>query len=101
MGGSTVKANGEGCVLAQSLKPEGESGNKAQPKRWKMMAKMRIRLHTLNWWKCYLDSCASYHTFFVREFLKNIEEDESTMDGKCNTGYVLLKKKGWYKNFQV
>ena len=21
---------------------------------------------TLNWWKLYLDSCASYHTFFVK-----------------------------------
>ena len=20
---------------------------------------------TLTWWKCYLDSCASYHSFFV------------------------------------
>ena len=23
------------------------------------------------------------------------------MDGNCNAGSVLLKKKGWYKNFQV
>ena len=38
-----------------------------------MMAKMRSRRNTLDWWKCYLDSCASYHTFFVREFLKNIK----------------------------
>ena len=66
-----------------------------------MMAKMQSRRNTLDWWKCYLDSCASYHTFFVREFLKNIEEDGSTMDGNCNAGSVLLKQKGWYKNFQV
>ena len=103
--------NGEGCVLAQNLTPEGEStkrpikinigGIKAQPKRWKMMAKMRSRRHALDWWKCYLDSCASYHTFFVREFLKNVEEDGSTINGNCNAGSVLLKEKGWYKNFQV
>ena len=27
---------------------------------------------TLDWWKLYLDSCASYHTFFVKEFLMKI-----------------------------
>ena len=95
----------EGRVMVQSLKSKGEStkrpiktnigGTNAQSKRWKMMAKMRSRRNTLDWWKCYLDSCASYHTFFVREFLKNIEEDESTMDGNCNAGSVLLKQKGW------
>ena len=111
MGRNTIKTNGEDCVLAQILKPEGESlkrsiktnigGNKAQPKRRKMIAKVRNRRHTLDWWKCYLDSCASYHTFFVREFLKNIKEDGSTMDGNCNAGSVPLKKKGLYKNFQM
>ena len=55
--------------------------------------------YTLDWWKCYLDSCASYHTFFVRGFLKNMGEDSSTMTGNCNAGTVLLKEKGWYKNF--
>ena len=34
---------------------------------------------TLQWWKVYLDSCAIYHTFFVREFLKN----------KLNNDFVL------------
>ena len=66
-----------------------------------MMAKMQSRRHTLDWWKSYLDSCASYHTFFFRKFLKNIKEDGSTMDGNCNVGSVLLKEKGRYKNFQV
>ena len=65
------------------------------------MAKLRIRRSTLDWWKCYLNSCVSHHTFFVREFLKNTEEDGTTMDGNCNTGSVLLEEKGWYKNFQV
>ena len=68
-----------------------------------MMAKMRSRCHTLDWWKCYPDSCASYHTFFVCEILKNIKEVGSTMDGdgNGNAGSVLLKEKGWYKTFQV
>ena len=89
----------EGRIMVQSLTPKGEStkrpiksnigGTKAQSKRWKMMAKMRSRRHTLDWWKCHLDSCASYHTFFVRDLLKNTKEDGSTMDGNCNAGSVL------------
>ena len=96
--------SGKGCVLAQNLTPEGESteqpikidigGTSAQSKQGKTMAKLRSRRSTLDWWKCYPDSCASYHTFFVREFLENIKEDGSTMDGNCNAGSVLLKEKG-------
>ena len=52
-------------------------------------------------WKCYLDSCASYHTFFEKEYLRTVGETNSTMHGNCNTGTVIPKKKGWYKNFQV
>ena len=37
--------------------------------------KKKSSRHTLDWWKCYLDSYASYHTFFMRKFLKNIGED--------------------------
>ena len=27
---------------------------------------------TLDWWKVYADSCATYHTFFIKEFLRGI-----------------------------
>ena len=50
--------------------------------------------YTLDWWKCYLDSCASYHTFFVKEFLRDISKGTSTMSGSCNADTVLLKRKG-------
>ena len=103
LGGTTIKINGEGCVLAQNQTPEGENtkrpiklnigGTKAQPEQWKMIVKIQSRRHTLDWWKCYLDSCASYHTIFVREFLRNIKEDGSTMDGNCKTGSVLLRRR--------
>ena len=43
---------------------------------------------TLTWWKCYFDSCASYHSFFMEEFLRDIREGNSTMEGSCNTGTV-------------
>ena len=58
--------------------------------------------YTLDRWKCYLDSYASYHTFFEKKHLHAIGETNSTMSGNCNAGStVTLKKKGWYKNFQV
>ena len=58
----------EGCILAQNLTPEEEStkrpikinvgGTSANSRRGKMNAKLRSRRSTLDWWKCYLDSCA-------------------------------------------
>ena len=27
---------------------------------------------TITWWKCYLDSCATYHSLFMEEFLHNV-----------------------------
>ena len=31
--------------------------------------------YTLDRWKLYLDSCTTYHSFFAKEFLRNIEKD--------------------------
>ena len=44
----------------------------------------RSRRRTLEWWKAYLDSCASYHTFFSKVCLKNIKEGGGTMTGSYN-----------------
>ena len=52
------------------------------------------RRFTLTWWKCYLDSCVSYHSFFMEEFLRDIREGKSTMKGSYNTGTVLTNTKG-------
>ena len=38
-----------------------------------VLAELHTDRFTLDNWKCYLDSCATYHTFFVREFLDNSE----------------------------
>jgi hypothetical protein len=56
---------------------------------------------TLTWWKCYLDSCASYHPFFIEEFLRNIKKGKSTMEGSCNAGTVSTSTKGWYGDVEV
>ena len=62
--------------------------------------------HTLCWWKCYLDICASYHTFFSEEFLVDVKESDATMTGRCNAGRcnagtTVTKMKGTYSDFQV
>ena len=54
---------------------------------------------TLCWWKCYLDSCVSYHTFFSEEFLTDVEESDATMTGRCNAGTMVTKMKGTYSDF--
>jgi len=56
---------------------------------------------TLTWWKCYLDSCASYHSVFMEEFLRDIREGKSTMEGSCNAGTVSANTKEWYGDFEV
>ena len=54
------------------------------------------RRRTLEWWKAYLDSCASYHTFFSKMYLKNIKEGGGTMTGSCNAGTTRITKRGFY-----
>ena len=56
---------------------------------------------TLDWWKCYLDSCASYHTFFIKQFLTNITQGGATMTGNCNAGTTTANKQGSYGDFRV
>lgn len=70
-------------------------------KATKSYPKTKKSQYTLDWWKCHLDSCTSYHTYFVKEFLGNIGKDPSTMSANFNACTVLLKQKGRDKNFQV
>ena len=56
---------------------------------------------TLDWWKVYLDSCATYHTFFITEFLGGIYTSKTVMNGSCNAGTVSTGKKGWFDEFEV
>ena len=56
---------------------------------------------TLDLWKLYLDSCASYHTFFIKEFLMNIYEGAGAMNGNCNTGTKRITKRGYYGRLRV
>ena len=56
---------------------------------------------TLDNWKCCLDSCATYHTFFVTEFLDMVYSGKTEMNGSCNAGTVTTNTRGWYSEFNV
>ena len=56
---------------------------------------------TLDRWKLYLDRCASYHTFFVKEFLMNIYEGAGAMNGNCNSVTTRITKRGYYGELRV
>ena len=56
---------------------------------------------TLDPWKLYLDSCATYQTFFVKEFLDMVHKGKSTMSGSCNVGTTSTNIQGWYGEFKV
>ena len=49
------------------------------------MTELRYRV-TLDPWKLYLDRCATYHTFFVKEFLARVQKGKATITGSCNAG---------------
>ena len=56
---------------------------------------------TLDWWKVYLDSCATYHSFFVKKFLRGIYTSKTIINGSCNARTVATRKKGWFGEFEV
>ena len=57
--------------------------------------------YTLDRWKLYLDSCATYHSFFAKEYLCWIEEGSTTLSGSCNTGTAVTNTRGWWGEFQA
>ena len=65
------------------------------------IAKMGKNRSTLNWWKFYLDSCATYHTMFHSRFLTDIKEGDSVMYGRCNAGETSTSKQGKYGRFTI
>ena len=65
-----------------------------------MMTESRYRV-TLDPWKLYLESCATYQTFFVKEFLDRVHNGKSTMSGSCNAGTTSINIQGWYGEFKV
>ena len=59
------------------------------------VAKPKEARYTLDRWKLYLDSCAPYNSFFAKEFLRRIEETNTTLTGSCNAGTTETNTKGW------
>ena len=49
---------------------------------------------TLNGRKCYLDSCTSYHVFFIKLFLKEVHTGAGTMKEDCNASTTRITKQG-------
>ena len=56
---------------------------------------------TLDLWKLYLDCCATYHTFFVKEFLTWVHKGKATMTGSCNVGTTSTNTQGWSGEFKL
>ena len=85
------------AVVVKSIK-------KARPtsgKRGSVLANVPARYFTLTWWKCYLDSCATYHSFFMEELLCDVKEGKFTTNGSYNADTVATNTKGWYEDFEV
>ena len=65
-----------------------------------VMTESRYRV-TLDPWKIYLNSYATYHTFFVKELLARVQKVKDTMTGSCNSGTTSTNTQGWYGEFKV
>ena len=59
-----ITAKGGGITLDVSAKKQEKTVAKD--------VKVKYGRYTLDWWKFYLDSCVTYHTFFVKDFLSRI-----------------------------
>mmetsp|Transcript_35164 Transcript_35164/g.35374 ORF Transcript_35164/g.35374 Transcript_35164/m.35374 type:complete len:249 (+) Transcript_35164:788-1534(+) len=55
-----------------------------------------VKRFTLYPFKLYLDSCAMYHSAFVRGILKNVKTVGTVLQGNCNAGVSTSQEKGVY-----
>ena len=46
--------------------------------------------------KLYLNSCATYHSAFVRDMLSNVKTGNTVLQGQCNAGVSTSAEKGFY-----
>ena len=51
---------------------------------------------TLDNWKLYLDTCATYHSAFVDWMLSNVHQVNTILRGNCNAGVTSTNVKGTY-----
>mmetsp|Transcript_4507 Transcript_4507/g.6406 ORF Transcript_4507/g.6406 Transcript_4507/m.6406 type:complete len:231 (-) Transcript_4507:100-792(-) len=59
------------------------------------------QLLTNNGKKLYLDSCATYHSAFVRDQLSRVYQSDMTLHGNCNAGMTISSEKGFLGPFEL
>ena len=55
-----------------------------------------VKRFTLDPFKLYLDSCATYHSAFVHNMLSSVKTGNTVLQGNCNTGVSTSQEKGVY-----
>ena len=65
------------------------------------IAKMGKNRSTLDYYKFYLGSCATYHTMFHTKFLTDVKEGNTVMHGQCNAGKTSTSTQGMYGRFKI
>ena len=74
------------------VKKVGPKKGPVQAAGWAKKVVSKMNMSTLGWWTCYLDSCATHHTFFTKHFLHNIMEGKSVMNVQCNAEVTNTKQ---------
>ena len=55
----------------------------------------------LDWWKLYLDSCATYYSVFVAFLLDNVTGVDTILRQNCNSGVTISTQKGCFGLFHM
>ena len=56
---------------------------------------------TLDKYKLYLDSCATYHMAFYDQCLHNVRTVDRVLKGNCNAGVVTSSEKGFFGKWDL
>ena len=66
-----------------------------------MIKKKQVARFMPTWWELYLDSCATYHTAFVKLMSENVADANTTLVGTCNAGVTFSSLKRYYGKFHM
>ena len=91
-----------GLNLLSNVAPRSVPGTVVNPGKHmtfaeitKGVSKLVSKRFTLDWYKLYFESCATYRSAFVRTLLHDVCEVKTVLQGNCNAGVSTSNEKGY------
>jgi len=86
----------DGVGMCQVGTAVGQGVNMLEPAQQESAQESGTGRLTLDSWKLYLDSCATYHSAFVKWILTNVHEVNMVLKGNCNASVTSSNTNGYY-----